>query len=156
MHAPRAMQAQRESPGFRALAVLYFASGAVALVDEVIFSKYLEYAFGATAYASSAVLVAFMGGLALGAAAMARFDARIARPLFVYGLLEVAVGVAAAMSPWLLSWVTSAYVSFAATLPSSVATIAIVRGAFAGAVVLIPTTAMGATLPLVARAACDP
>ena len=149
------MRAGRESSSFGLLAVLYFASGAVALLDEVIFSKYLEYAFGASAYASSAVLVSFMGGLALGAAAMARFDGRIGRPLFAYGVLEIAVGVAASLSPWMLSWVTSAYVSFATRVPASLATISLVRGMCASAVVLAPTTAMGATLPLVARAAGD-
>ena len=55
---------------FTALAFLYFASGAVGLLDEVIFFKYLSLAFGATAHASSAVLVAFMGG------ARARGDGR--------------------------------------------------------------------------------
>src|SRR5215472_60555 len=63
---------------FRVLALLYFVSGAAGLADEVAFFKYLSFVFGATAYASSAVLVAFMGGLAVGAAAMAR-DARVRR-----------------------------------------------------------------------------
>jgi len=58
----------------RLLVVAYFASGAVGLLDEVIFFKYLSLTFGATAYASSAVLVAFMGGLAGGAALAARWD----------------------------------------------------------------------------------
>ena len=38
------------------------------------------------------MLVAFAAGLSLGAALLARFDARILRPLRVYGLLEVARG----------------------------------------------------------------
>src|ERR1700689_4988056 len=36
---------------------------------------------------------------------------------------------------------------------TSLATLSVVRGALAGAVVLVPTVAMGATLPLVARVA---
>src|SRR5258708_7599375 len=95
------------------LTLLYFASGAVGLLDEVIFSKYLACAFGATAHASSAVLVAFMGGLALGAAAVTRLDSRIARPLFVYGLLELTVGATCVVSPWLFAAVTRAYASMA-------------------------------------------
>jgi spermidine synthase len=134
------------------LAAIYFASGAVGLLDEVIFFKYLSLTFGATAYASSAVLVAFMGGLAAGAALAARLDARVERPLRLYGWLEIAVGVACAASPWLFSAVTRAYVAAAAG-SSSLVTLQIVRGALAGAVVLLPTLAMGATLPLVARVA---
>jgi spermidine synthase len=135
---------------FTLLAVLYFASGMVGLLDEVIFFKYLSLAFGATAYASSVVLVAFMGGLALGATIAARFDARMTRPLFAYGLLEAAVGVACAVSPWLFAGVTRIYAHMASS-GSSLATLDLVRDALAGAVVLLPTAAMGATLPIMAR-----
>ncbi|HEY3818518.1 MAG TPA: spermidine synthase [Polyangiaceae bacterium] len=137
---------------FTALVVLYFASGAVGLVDEVIFFKYLSLAFGATAHASSAVLVAFMGGLALGAMAAARFDARVSRPLLVYGALEIGVGLLCAASPWLFGGVAHLYVAMA-TGATSLATLEIVRTGLAAAVVLLPTVAMGATLPLVARVA---
>jgi spermidine synthase len=136
----------------RVLVLVYFASGAVGLLDEVIFFKYLSLTFGATAYASSAVLVAFMGGLALGAGLAARFDARVTRPLRAYGVLEVAVGLACALSPWLFAGVTRAYVALAAG-SSSLVVLQVIRGALAGAVVLLPTLAMGATLPLVARVA---
>ena len=135
-----------------ALCAAYFASGAVGLLDEVIFFKYLSLTFGATAYASSAVLVAFMGGLAGGAALAARLDARVDRPLRLYGALEIAVGAACALSPWLFAAVTRVYVAAAAG-SSSLLVLQIVRGALAGAVVLLPTLAMGATLPLVARVA---
>ncbi|MGD0526026.1 MAG: spermidine synthase [Polyangiaceae bacterium] len=137
---------------FAVLGLLYFASGAVGLVDEVIFFKYLSLAFGATAHASSAVLVAFMGGLALGAMAAARFDARVKRPLLVYGALEVAVGALCAVAPWLFGGVTRLYASMAGGT-SSLATLELVRTGLAAAVVLLPTVAMGATLPLVARVA---
>lgn len=134
------------------LAGLYFASGAVGLLDEVVFFKYLSLTFGATAHASSAVLVAFMGGLAAGAAVAAKLDARITRPLRVYGLLEIAVGVTCALTPWLFAGVTRAYVALAAGT-SSLVLLEAVRGTLAAAVVLVPTLAMGATLPLVARVA---
>lgn len=136
------------------LAALYLASGAVGLLDEVIFFKYLSLAFGATAHASTAVLVAFMAGLALGAALIARWDGRIRRPLLVYGALEIGVGVACAVAPWLFAGVTRLYVGIAAGT-SSLAALEVIRGALAGAVVLLPTLAMGATLPLVARVAAS-
>lgn len=137
-----------------ALVALYLASGAVGLLDEVIFFKYLSLAFGATAHASSAVLVAFMAGLALGAALIARWDARIRRPLLVYGVLEIAVGLACAAAPWLFAGVARLYAGAAAGT-SSLALLEVLRGGLAGAVVLVPTLAMGATLPLVARVAAS-
>ncbi len=137
---------------FAVLTLLYFASGAVGLVDEVIFFKYLSLSFGATAHASSAVLVAFMGGLALGAMAAGRLDARVRRPLLVYGALEAAVGALCAVAPWLFAGVGHLYASMAGGT-SSLAVLELARTGLAAAVVLLPTVAMGATLPLVARVA---
>jgi len=46
--------------------LFFFLSGAMGLVCEVIWGRYLQLFIGATTYAHTAVLVAFMGGLALG------------------------------------------------------------------------------------------
>ena len=74
---------------FRLLALLYFASGMAGLIDEVAFFKYLSFTFGATAHASSAVLVSFMGGLAIGAFLASAFEGRVKQPLVVYGVIEI-------------------------------------------------------------------
>src|SRR5215813_8968363 len=92
---------------------LFLVSGATGLLYEVAFSKLLAYVFGTTAYAVSTVLAAFMGGIALGAHFGGRNASRAARPLMVYGLLEVAVGVVCMISPAALSLLTSVYVSLA-------------------------------------------
>ena len=52
---------------FPLVASLFFFSGMTGLLYEVAFSKLLAYEFGATAYAVSTVLAAFMVGLAVGA-----------------------------------------------------------------------------------------
>ena len=75
------------------IAFVYGLSGALGLVYEVAFNKYLAHVFGATAYASSAVLVAFMGGLAAGAYVASRLDPRIRRPLVAYGVAETLIGL---------------------------------------------------------------
>src|SRR5215472_2595975 len=113
---------------FRVLALLYFVSGAAGLADEVAFFKYLSLAFGATAYASSAVLVAFMGGLALGAYATSRLERRITRPMLAYGTLEAVVGISCAAVPALFALVTRTYVRLAAAY-DSLAAIELTRGA---------------------------
>ena len=81
---------------FSLVATLFLVSGATGLLYEVAFSKLLAYIFGATAYAVSTVLAAFMGGLALGAHFGGKNAARAARPLMVYGALEVVVGLVCA------------------------------------------------------------
>src|SRR5688500_11287402 len=92
-----------------AVALLYFLSGLTGLVYEVTFSKYLSYVFGVTAYASSAVLVAFMGGLSAGAVLVARWDVRIARRFIFYGAAEILVGCFCALSPWLFAAIGETY-----------------------------------------------
>ena len=54
-------------PPFSLILTLFVVSGATGLIDQLCFSKYLSYVVGSTAYAVSAVLAAFMTGLALGA-----------------------------------------------------------------------------------------
>jgi spermidine synthase len=133
------------------VALLYGLSGALGLVYEVAFNKYLAYVFGATAWASSAVLVAFMGGLALGAWVASRLERRIRRPLLAYGLAELMIGAFCMFSPRVFSVLSSVYVSAVARSPGSLATLSVLRAAMAVVVVLIPAGGMGATLPLLAR-----
>lgn len=53
------------------LSLLFFASGACALVYQVMRLRMLALVFGVTVYAASTVLASFMAGLALGAWALA-------------------------------------------------------------------------------------
>lgn len=133
------------------IGLLYWTSGALGLVYEVAFSKYLGYVFGATAHASSAVLVAFMGGLALGAAIAGRIDKHLERPLLAYGVAEVLIGVFCEAVPLSFDKLTAVYVSFAMRHPDALATISVFRALLAMLVVLVPAAGMGATLPLLAR-----
>src|ERR1700722_9429230 len=104
-------RAHRVRSRFPLVAALFFVSGATGLLYEVAFSKLLGYVFGATAYAVSAVLSAFMAGLALGAHLGGRNAARAARPLVAYGALEVLVGAMCVASPHALALVGDAYVA---------------------------------------------
>jgi len=135
-----------------AVACLYFLSGLTGLVYEVTFSKYLSYVFGATAYASSAVLVAFMGGLSAGGVLVARWNDRLRRRYFLYGAAEILVGCFCAVSPWLFAAIGAAYVALARALPASLPVLVVVRWLLATSVVFVPAAGMGATLPLLAPA----
>lgn len=133
------------------VATLFLISGATGLLYEVAFSKLLGYVFGATAYAVSTVLSAFMAGLALGAHFGGKNASRAGRPLMAYGALEMVVGAVCAVSPAALAWLTEAYVGLARAAPGSLATLTLGRAALTGLVVVVPTVAMGATLPLLSR-----
>ncbi|HVJ20339.1 MAG TPA: fused MFS/spermidine synthase [Polyangiaceae bacterium] len=137
---------------FAATLCLFVLSGATGLVDQICFAKYLTYIVGSTAYAVSAVLAAFMTGLALGAHLGGKRAARVERPLFAYGVLELVVAVFVALTPFGFELLTPLYAALARSAPDSLALISALRWLVALALVVVPTTAMGATLPLLTRA----
>ena len=135
---------------FAGIAILYLLSGGLGLLYEVAFSKYLSFVFGATAHASSAVLVAFMGGCSLGAHLSGKLGSRVERPLFIYGCVELAIGGFCLLAPSLFGVVTAAYVALAARV-EQLALLSAARYLLASLIVFVPAAGMGATLPLLAR-----
>ncbi|MDF3066906.1 MAG: speE [Polyangiaceae bacterium] len=130
---------------------MFVLSGATGLIDQLCFSKYLSYVVGATAHAVSAVLSAFMTGLALGAFIGGRYARRVKRPLVAYGVLELVVAVTVALSPLAFQALAPLYTAVARAFPESLAVLSTARWLGALLIVVVPTTAMGATLPLLSR-----
>ena len=135
-------------PMFTRLAVLFFFSGASALIYQVLWLRQLSLIFGVTVYAASTVLATFMAGLAIGSAAAGRLSDRVRRPLLWFGATEALIGLTALLLPLALDLVTAGYVAIAPDLESRALATA-VRFACSAAVLLVPAILMGATLPLV-------
>src|SRR3989441_6049058 len=93
-----------------------------------------------------------MGGLGLGAWLLGRRADRHERPAALYGRLETAIGVFGLASPLVLALTHRIYVGTAAALALDGAASVALRFALAGVVLLIPTTLMGGTLPVLTRA----
>lgn len=140
-----------KEPPFGLILTLFVLSGATGLVDQLCFSKYLSYVVGSTAHAVSAVLSAFMTGLALGAFLGGRYSRTVKRPLLAYGVLELVVALTVAISPYAFQALAPLYASIARSAPGSLALLSAVRWLGALLIVIVPTTAMGATLPLLSR-----
>lgn len=124
-------------------------SGFAALVYQIIWTRLLGLAFGTTTESIATVLGVFFGGMALGNLVAARRLARVARPLRVYALLELAIGLFALVSLPLLRGLDVYYAALAAQHGAGAA--AALRLLAAALILLPPTMAMGATLPVVAR-----
>ena len=133
---------------FPRLAVLFFLSGACALIYQVLWLRQLSLIFGVTVYAASTVLATFMAGLAIGSAAAGRLSERVRRPLLWFGAAEALIGVTALLSPLALDLVIAGYVALAPGFESR-ALATVLRFVCSAAVLLVPTVLMGATLPLV-------
>ena len=91
--------------------LLFFCSGATALVYEVVWSKYLALIFGSTVYAQTVVLAVFMGGLALGNRIFGRRADLLKQPLAAYGYIEMAIGVFAFFFDYLHKLAENVFVS---------------------------------------------
>ncbi len=132
--------------------LLFFLSGASALIYEVLWARQLGLVFGATTQAASAVLVAYMVGLALGAAIGGRWADRSPNPLRLYGVLEAGIGVAGLAVPWAITNLPGFYGTLAGTDAGIGIGLALLRFGLAFALLLLPTLLMGATFPILVRA----
>lgn len=108
--------------------------------------------FGATTLAVSTVLAAFMGGLALGSALAGKLAARIQKPLSTYGWMEIGIAIYALLVPFLFRWVDHVYALIWQQLQPGYFSFSLWRFALSSLVLLVPTTLMGATLPVLAVA----
>ncbi|MEE8524064.1 MAG: fused MFS/spermidine synthase, partial [Thermoanaerobaculia bacterium] len=133
---------------------LFFLSGACGLTYEIVWSRLLVFVFGGTTFAITTVLTCFMGGLALGSWLAGRMSGRrlFARPARLYGILEIFIGLAALLVPVLMEWSTGLYRILEHHLGHSFLLLSVARVTVSAAILLLPTAAMGATLPLLASA----
>jgi spermidine synthase len=131
--------------------LIFVLSGFAGLAYELVWTKHLMLIFGVSSQAISTVLAAFMGGLALGSVLIGRFADRLRRPLRFYALLELGIGVSALAIPAALHLVNGAYVSLARDVPAHSWALTVARFLLCFAVLLVPTTLMGGTLPTMSR-----
>ena len=131
---------------------LFFASGTSGLLYQVLWMRLLALTLSVTVYAVSTVLCAFMAGLGLGAVIGGRLADRVRRPLVVYGLVEIAIGLSALATCFALFRLGPAYAWLYSQLGGAGFPFVLGRFALAFVVLLVPCTLMGTTLPLLSRA----
>src|SRR5216110_2177284 len=130
------------------LAGILFLSGIGSLIFETLWLRLSGLAFGNSIWAAALILSSFMAGLALGNAIAASSKVRRWRPLHLYALLEVLVAffgctivfglplLGELMRPvWQMLW------NYQPTLVG-------LRFVVSFLILLVPTTAMGLTLPV--------
>ena len=149
------------SPATLALLCVCFAlSGVAALVYQTAWTRQFAIVFGTSELAVATVLAAYMGGLALGATLAERLLPRVARPVITYALLELGIALGAMFVVPFLLWAANvglqALFGGQPSPPSSdraATTFFYLISAFVA--LALPTTLMGATLPMLARYAVD-
>ncbi len=135
----------------KAVLLLFLVSGAAGLVYEVTWTRAFGVVFGNTVFAVSTVLTAFMLGLACGSWLFGRIADRSSRPLKLFALLEVGIGVYAFAFPTILATTDLFYRWFFQSFHPSFYPLTFVRFAMSVVMLLIPTALMGGTLPVLSK-----
>jgi spermidine synthase len=133
------------------LLICFFLSGATGLVYEVVWLRMLGLVFGHSVHAITTVLAAFMAGLGLGSLVFGRLAHRVRDPIRAYGLLEIGVGLSCALVPLLLRLSAFLYVGLYPLLTASYTAFSFVQFLVVFALLLVPTTFMGGTLPILTQ-----
>jgi spermidine synthase len=134
--------------------VAFFLSGASSLIFQALWTRMLHHTFGATSVAMSSVLTAFMGGLGLGAHLFGKHVRHIRRPLLAYAACELGVALCAALLPPLVRSdgpMAAVNAWLRLSLGENSAGFMVARFVCVLPLLLLPTTLMGGTLPLLAQ-----
>jgi spermidine synthase len=137
---------------FAVLCLCFLLSGATGLVYQIVWLRMLGLIFGHTVHAITAVLAAFMAGLALGSFVFARSIGRLRNLIAAYGWLETAIGIYCALIPLLLWLASSAHLALHRALGLSLGAFMVVQFLIVFLLLLVPTTLMGGTLPVLSQA----
>jgi spermidine synthase len=134
---------------------LFFFSGVSSLIYELVWQRLLNLVFGVSTLSASAVLAAFMTGLALGGLLLGRLADRTSRPLRLYAWIEVGIGAASFLVPPGFVLLTAAYALLYACLEPGLWGGACLRFGMSLVVLIVPATLIGATLPVMGRLALN-
>ena len=126
-------------------------SGFSALVFEGLWFREASLGLGSSIWASSLVLAAFMAGLGLGNLLASRLGDRSIRPIRIVAYLEACIAVSGIALVFILPE-AGGVVSQAIGIDVAPWLLQSVRFAISFVLLLVPTTAMGLTLPLLTRA----
>jgi spermidine synthase len=142
-----ASAAPAEIPHLIPLLFLFAASGCAALIYEIVWFQLLQLVIGSSAVSLGLLLAAYMGGLCLGSAGLARMVSSRRHPLRVYALLELGIAIFGIFALFGVPLVGRIYVAGATSGFLGL----VLRGVIAAVCMLPPTILMGASLPALAR-----
>lgn len=131
--------------------LMFFMSGAAALMYQVVWVRSLSLVFGGSHLAVTSVLAIFMTGLALGSFFFGKFADRVKKPMQLYGYLEIGIAASAILFIWLTKVYPAFYIHLAQGKDDNYFYLTLIRVLFSIAALILPTTMMGGTLPILSR-----
>ena len=133
------------------LPVVFFLSGCAALLFETVWFRLAGLTLGSSVWSAALVVGACMSGLALGSALTAAFGSRVKRLLLAYATLELLVAVSGAALAFIFFGLNHAVRPILSPYLEHPGILNPLRLTIAFCLLVVPTTAMGATLPLLVK-----
>ena len=130
------------------LSVILFLSGISALIFQTLWLRLSGLAFGNSVWSAALILSSFMAGLALGSAIAASLKLRRIRALHFYALLELTVAVLGCTLVFGIPLLGEELHFLFQALWNDHALLNGLRFFLSFLILLVPTTAMGLTLPV--------
>ena len=136
----------------RLILLIFFLTGASALIYQVTWVRQATLVFGVSIYAYSVVLAAFMGGMALGSYALGKRADRVVDPLRFFALLQVGIALCGAAIAIGLPTLMPIYATLVQSAAAGNLLLTVVRAGLAILILTPATFLMGATLPVLTKA----
>src|SRR5262249_15937381 len=131
-----------ETSLFPVIVVIFFASGFAALIYQIIWQRALLTIFGINVEAVTVVVTGFLLGLGIGSLSGGWPSRTSTIPLLaIFGLIEIAIGAFGAISLPVFQWAGARTINLPMIAVSAVTL----------ALVIVPASFMGATLPLLTQ-----
>lgn len=115
---------------------------------EVLWVRYLSLIFGGSNLAVTTVLTVFMGGLALGSYTIGKRVEHYKKLFRLYGFLELGIALSALAFIGLIRFYPTIYIPLARINVTSPVYLSFIRVSLAALALILPTTLMGGTLPV--------
>ena len=117
----------------------------------MVWTRFLTRIMGNTHYSIATVLTMFMAGLALGSYLGGRWIDRRNNPLALYAILEGSIGFYCLLIPSIIEWASPLFQWVYQTQTESYTQASLYRFFICGTILLVPTSFMGATLPILSK-----
>jgi spermidine synthase len=133
------------------LLMVLFLSGISALINQLVWIRKFGLVFGVDVYTMGTVLSAFMGGLAIGSLIFGRLADKMHDPLRLFIILEFGIGLFAILFPLTFHGLIHLYSSAIGISGIAGQGEQFIKFTFSFLYLLIPTTLMGGTLPVILK-----
>jgi len=133
------------------ISVVFFLSGCSALIFETIWFRTASIVLGSSIWSAAAVLMAFMGGLGLGNALMALRGDRVTHPLRTYIAIELVIGISGVCAIYFLPTISPLVAEWLVPFTDHGSLLNFFRFCTAFVALLLPSIAMGMTIPLLQK-----